>query len=502
MKGLNWKGGRPASLTVLVVAVLVALGCASAPAAKSAAADPAPKAPAWTMETPAPSGGNTYFVGYADGSADAEAKATENATAGMITEIMRYIGVTITAESSATAKSTLDTFEADLVQTVTQSSSGRVSGFQIAEKYVAKSASGVTVYLLGRYATKDLEAEKRRIAAVFQEKLDAVAVPEAEGQALSAAGDAIGAARKFIEAAAAAAGSGIENADIKFERNINSAKAALAKVSIEKLNDRLQASPGQPFAEPFRALVKADGRPLAKVAVLVGYQARLANGRMTTKSVTLLSGDTGEIAFAHPSADFVGKAVLTMRLDLSAATEPLYGISDRFGSMVAGLEDAISDKRASFEYTVVSLARGIPTAVLVADADSAGAVSVGITSSALLQTLSKNGFKVSAAPLAAAVVASQDDAAILAAARSALAGKAERFAYGLSQVVSVKDDRGQKIATVSVEVKVVDLADGRLLYSAVKQVPAVGASEKAAVDAARRQLGQKTIGEDMAAQLP
>jgi len=145
MKGLNWKGGRPASLTVLVVAVLVALGCASAPAATSAAADPAPKAPAWTMETPAPSGGNTYFVGYADGSADAEAKATENATAGMITEIMRYIGVTITAESSATAKSTLDTFEADLVQTVTQSSSGRVSGFQLAEKYVAKSASGVTV---------------------------------------------------------------------------------------------------------------------------------------------------------------------------------------------------------------------------------------------------------------------------------------------------------------------------------------------------------------------
>jgi len=495
-------GGSRALWTGLAVFALVFLGCASAPQAKSAPADAAEKAPAWTMETPAPSGGNTYFVGYADGSEGGEAKATENATAGMITEIMRYIGVTITAESSATAKSTLDTFEADLVQTVKQSSTSRVSGFQIAEKYVAKSASGVTVYLLGRYATKDLEAEKRRIAAVFQEKLDAVAVPEAEGKELLAAGDAIGAARKFIEAAAAAAGSGIENADIKFERNINSAKAALAKVAIEKRNDRLQAAPGQAFAEPFRAVVRADGRPLAKAAVLVGYQSRLANGRMTTKSTTLLTDDAGEIAFEHPSPDFVGKAVLTMRLDLSAATEPLYGVSDRFSAMVAGLEDAIADKRASFEYTVVSLARSIPTAVLVADADGAGALAIGITSSALLQTLSKNGFKVSAAPMPAALIAVGDDAAILAAAKAALAGKADRLAYGVSRVVSVKDDRGQKIATVSVEVKVVDLADGRILYSSVKQVPAVGASEKAAVDAARRQLGQKTIGEDMAAQLP
>lgn len=481
---------------------MVAAGCAGSPAPAPATPESAPKAPAWTLETPAPRDGLTFFVGYADGPADGEVQAAEAATASLIGEIMRYIGVTITADSTATARSTLDSFQADLVQTVKQSSTNRVSGFQISERYVAKRTNAVTVYLLGRYATKDLEAEKRRIAAVFQEKLDAVAVPEAEGKALLEDGDAVGAARRFIAAAAAAAGSDVENSAIKFERNINNAKSALSRVSLTKLNDRLEAYPGAAFPAPFRAKLSVGSRPLAGAPVIVGYQSRLPNGRMTTRTATVLSGADGVASFDHPSPDFVGKAALTMRLDLSSAVEPLYGISDRFSSMVAGLEDEIAGKRVSFEYAVLSRARTVPTAVVVADADSSGALSVGTTSSALLQALSSAGFRVSIATLGADAIAGRDDAAILSAAKGSLAGRAERLAYGTTRVVSVRDDRGQKIATVSAEIKVVELATGNILYSAVKQVPAVATSEREAVEAARRQLGQKTIGEDLAAQLP
>jgi hypothetical protein len=41
-----------------------------------------------------------------------------------------------------------------------------------------------------------------------------------------------------------------------------------------------------------------------------------------------------------------------------------------------------------------------------------------------------------------------------------------------------------------------------MLYSAVRQASAVSSNERQAVDAARRQLGQKAIGEDMASSLP
>jgi hypothetical protein len=481
-----------------ILAALLALGaCAGSP--KKAAE---PKAPDWTLETPAPKDGFTYFVGYADGPANGEAQATESATASLIAEIMRYIGVTITAESSATAKSTLDSYQADLVQTVKQTSTNRIAGFQVSEKFVAKRSAGVTVYILGRYSTKDLEGEKRRIAAVFQEKVDAVAIPEAEGKALLAAGDAIGAARKFIAAAAAAAGSDVDNASIRFERNIQNAKEALAKVSLAKLNDRLEAAPGGVFSAPFKAAVKSDGVPAGNVSLQVGYQYKLANGRMGTKTATAVSSADGTIAFEHPSPDFVGKGTLTMRLDLSAALEPLRGVSSKYTSMVAGLEDEIASKRISFEYAVVSKAREISTAVLIVDADSQNALSVGTTTSALLQTLTGNGFKVRSASLAPDAVAGKDDASVLASAKASLSGQAERFVYGTTRVVSVRDDQGQKIATVSAEVKVVELSTGRMLYTSIKQTPAVAPTEKEAVDAARRLLGQKNLGEELAAQLP
>jgi len=495
---------RLPSFSVALLPLLLNLACASTPAVSAPATPQASenKAPAWTLNTPPPSGGYTYFVGYADGPENGEAQATDNATAGLINEIMRYIGVTISAQSTATAKSTLDSYQADLVQTVKQSSNNRVSGFQIAEKYVAKRSGGVTVYILGKYATKDLEAEKQRIAAVFQEKIDAVAVPEAEGKKLLAQGDAINAVKKFIDAASAASGSDIDNASVKFERNINNAKEALGRITIEKLNDRLQSSVGVKFPSPFRAAVKSDGKPLPQVSLVVGYQSRLANGRMTTKTANITTDNDGVASFDHPSPDFVGKATLTMRLDLSAAMESLYNINDKFSPLVSGLDDAIAEKRVSFEYSVISKAREIPTAVVIVDLDASGNPIGGTTSAALLQTLSKNGFKVSSAPLQADALVGKDDPAVLQAAKTALGNRAERLVFGTTKIVSVKDDRGQKIVTVSAEVKALDLATGQILYSAIKQVPAIASTEKEAADSARRQLGQKTIGDDLASQLP
>ena len=482
------------ALLFAIVAAL-ALSCAGAPAAGS-------KPPAWTLQTPSPDATYTYFVGYSDAPSGQVAQATDAATASLISEIMRYIGVTISAESSATAKATLDSFQADIVQTVKQSSTSRMSGFQVSEKFVATRKEGLTVYILGRFETKALESERKRIAAVFQEKIDAVAKPEAEAKNLLSSGDTIGAAKKFIEAAAAASGSDIDNSAIKFERNLNAAKNAVSSLALEKLNDNLQAAPGIAFVEPFKALVKSGGTPLSGVQVVVSYQTKLPNGRLTSKNISQMSGADGIVAFMHPAPDFVGKAKLTVRLDLSSATEPLYGIPDKFRSMVAGLEDEIAAKRIVFDYGVVSGARKIPTAVLIVDTDQAGAALVGTTSSAFLSTLASNGFSVTAAAMSPDSVVGKDDSSIAESAKAALGAKAQRFAYGVTRVTLIKDDRNQKIATVSADVKVVDLASGRILYSTSKQISAVASSETQAIESARRQLGQKTIGEDAAASLP
>lgn len=488
-------------VSLVLLLVLLGSSCAGTPGSARDAPSDARQVPDWTYETPEPSDGYTYFVGYADGPEGAQVQAMENATASLIAEIMRYIGVTISAESTATARSTLDSFEADLVQTVRQSSNNRVAGFQITDRFTLEKDDGVSVYLLGRYETDELESEKRRIASLFQERIDAVAKPEAKGRELMSAGAMVDAARSFIEAASAAASSSAENAPIQFERNINSAREALSRISLEKLNDNLQAYPGQAFSEAFRARVHAEGMPQRSVPVLVGYQSRLANGRMTTRSSVVMTDNDGVVSFMHPVADFVGDASLSMRLDMGDATESLYGIPQRYASLAVSLEDIIASKRIAFDYTLISRAKEVPTSVFIVDQASDGTLSSGQTSTALTQTLVRNGFSVGTISLDPDIVASGNDSGIAQAA-AALSGKAERLIYGITRVVSIREDGTQKIATVSAEIKVIEIASGRVLYSAVRQIPALAGSESGAVDAARRQLGQTIIGEDLAASLP
>ena len=162
--------------------------------------------------------------------------------------------------------------------------------------------------------------------------------------------------------------------------------------------------------------------------------------------------------------------------------------------MIAGWEDEIAAKRVSFSSSVVSAAKNVPTAVFIVDLEASGAPAAsGNTTTALISTLASNGFSVSQAPLSADSVAGKDDGAVLAAAKAAVGAKAERLVYGTSRVVSSKDDRGQKIVTVSAEVKAVELSSGRILYSATKQASAVSSTEAQAAAAARSQVGQQII---------
>lgn len=493
-------GGLPRILVGLLALGAVSTGTGFFSPAPAVAA--APAAPIWTQTPPPPDAVYTYFVGSADAPAGEDVSATDAATANLVADIMRYLGVTITSETTAVAVAGVKDFQSQLVQTVSQTSSGRVSGFKVIEKYVASRASGITVYLLGRFETAALESERKRLADLFQERMDAVARPEAEGQSLLAAGDALGAARKFIAAAAAASRSGIENSSIKYERNIAAAAEAISKLKVTKLNDQLHASPGAPFPEPFRASLSAGGVPQAQAPFLISYQARQPNGRRTTRTVPGVTGSDGVLAYTPPPPDSVGKATLSIRLDLSADLESLAVPEGKAPASVSGLEDAIATVRASFSYNVASAAASVPTAVLIVDLDESGAPIPGETTmTALLASLVSNGFSATRATLPAGAMVGKDDGEVFAAA-AVLRPQATRLIYGTTRVLSVKEDRGQRIVTLGAEVKAVDLESGRVLYASTPQTSAVSSSEAQAVSSGRRQLGQTLLGADLAAKLP
>ncbi|MEI6876022.1 MAG: hypothetical protein WCL50_12935, partial [Spirochaetota bacterium] len=213
-----------------------------------------PGAPSWVLSTPKADGTETYFVGSASTPGKNLTMATDDATANLVASIMRYIGVKVTVESSATARATLDSYTADIRQTVTTEATNRIAGFSVKDRYSTydKTSGKTTVYLLVAYKTADLEREKARIAAAFVEKTDAVAKPEAEGKAHLAAGrnwDALG---SFVNAALAASGSDIDNAAIKVERNLANAREALKSLRLLVSPPKAPIFSGAPYPEVFQ----------------------------------------------------------------------------------------------------------------------------------------------------------------------------------------------------------------------------------------------------------
>jgi hypothetical protein len=470
--------------TLTAVALCLA-GCASAP-----------KVPSWVLSTPPADSTTTYFVGSASG-ADL-GSVSSDAVNNLIAGIMQYMGVSVKVSSSATAKASLDSYSADIRQTVETQSSNRLSGFQVKEKSIQKNkdTGNYTVHILAGYATKELEKEKSRIAALFKEKADAVAKPEAEGDSLAGGGRYFDAVGKYIEAMAAASGSDVENADIKVERNANKARSAASMLSILSLSGtQILAMAGK---APSRVL-EIQTQPGA--SLVLTYPRKLANGKIGSKTENLNADSKGVAKFTLPSPDFVGKAKIVIRPDFSSALDLLYKLDKKYDSARNALEDTLFSKFAEIGYVVESAAKSLPMVALLADLDSSGNVAAQqIMQSGLLDALVKAGFDVRSLALDPRLVALGTDA-LLPAARKAASPDVVRLVYGSGRVESVRKEGSTFIAAASGSLKVVNLATGAVLYSATKSWQAIGSDETAARTAALRELGSNVFGIDLVSSL-
>ncbi|MFP4534798.1 MAG: hypothetical protein ACLFNP_03690 [Spirochaetaceae bacterium] len=488
------------STVIVTVSAALLLGACATERGSSPAQTEEP-APDWVMRAPEPTDQYEYFVGSSSDESGDTAAAEDQAIADLIAEITRYLGVRVTSETSAEARASLNSFESEVTQTVRQQSEARVAGFRVQDRYVEEQAGRVTVHILARYERSALEAEKRRLEALFQERIDAIAVPEEEAENLESRGAYVRAAQKYIEAAAAAASSDIENAQIRFERNISAARNILSELTIEKLDDNLSALVGSPFDERFRARVTVGGRPLEDVEMLVGYKVLRSNGRTGVSTSRVRTNDEGVAAFQHPVPEFVGTESLTMGLDLDAYLTPLQDAPRSYQSDIDGLLDVLASKRVVFRYSVESGAGSVPTAVVVLATDIAGnPIRDGATESGILQRLSSEGFDIRVLSFPREELNGMSDADLLEEFRRVADPSVRRVVYGVVGIDEF-EERDGVIVRVSGQVRTVRLSDGEVLAVAEGFQRSRGLSSQSAISAAFRGLGNK-FAEQLMRELP
>jgi hypothetical protein len=480
--------------TLILLAVLA--GCVGVPGLAAS--------PDWVGNPPGPDAADTWFTGVGTSKSGDRAEAEEVARADLIDGIMRYLGVKVTAETTAVANASVDDYRTEVRQQLTQEGAGRIAGLTVKDRYVEKGEAGVTVYLLARYATADLEREKRRLEEVFREQQEAVAGPEREGAELERAGRLYEAVLKYLEAAAAASKSDIDNAAIKFERAMNEARAALERISLLKLNDNLRSAAGAAFAEPFRVKAAGGTRPsdpaVPEVVLTVSW-ADWRTGRRQVVSARIKTAEDGVAAFVHPAPEFVGAETVTMGIDIAPSLSGFGKLSKDQQGMVDGLEDLAARKRVTFGLESYSPVREIETAVAVAALDAAGSVLAGQDfPGGVLKALNAAKFRVKAIALDPAVAGGSADAEVLAAASKQAGATVRRIVYGTARVEGVEADSGMFVAKASGSVRVADAGSAEVLLTVSRTRSAVASTAAAAVSTALATLGED-IGQEIANRL-
>lgn len=476
----------------LVVALIVS-SCASTPSI-----------PEWVSQKPASDARYTYFVGSS--SAPDSATAANDATASLIAGIMQYMGVSVSVSSSAEARASLDDYQAQITQTVKTESKGRLAGFEVVEKYIQKDpkTGQYTVHVLARYETKELQKEKARIEALFQEERDAVAIPEKKGDQAATEGRLMDAIRSYAEAMSAAGGSNIENAKIKLERNAKKASELAASLKLTIVSESsLSVALGSKLPASKVALVSNSGGMEQRVAgapLLVTYPKKLASGRVGTGTMQVFTDTNGVTAFEVPPIDIAGNYRVAIQLDFSSISDLLSSLPSWALPYSDAVENELSGIVAYLNYKVISTAKNVPMAVAAYLKDTASARNAdpAVFLSGLKETLLKEGFSLSDAKLPSGYQTPID----LSVLRAIAPADAQRFALASLDVKSITKDGSYFIATAEGSLGVFELASGRTLYSATKSAQGMGLSEAESVSNALKTLGSQAFGKDLLSALP
>ena len=181
--------------------------------------------------------------------------------------------------------------------------------------------------------------------------------------------------------------------------------------------------------------------------------------------------------------------------------ETLEDAPDQFFSYVEGLEELITAKRVTFEYTVISRAKEISTGIAFVDVDRAGNPrNISDCQAGILESLSEAGFRVRALRVDFPME-NMSDQEIIDRVAALYGTQVERVIFGVANISEFSDTDGNYIVKVAGTVKTADLFSSAILYTGNAFKRSRGGNAQSAISAAFKGLGRE-FGKEMAAKLP
>ena len=489
---------------MLIVLLLTLAGCATGPSEVESREE----VPDWIVSPPEDTREKVYFVGAGSESGGDEGEAKVKASEALVSSIISFIGIEIESDTPVEAREALNEYRAELTRSIRRDAGVSTPGFTVKDTYIERRGTLVNVYLLGSYEKEELLSQKSRLRRLFNKKLSAVESLERRGDELRSEGQLYRAVARYIEAAASAVHEDIPDAEAAYERNIDSALAAIEAIRLERLNNNLVGYVRQSFSTSFRCKVSSGAEKengLKEVPLAVRYRVVTGNGEREAEEASVITNDAGIAEFVRPAPRFVGSDTVTFMLDIEEILQPLTSLEnlpEGFSRKSEELRAAASRQRLSFSYTVTSRATEIPTAVWVMGFDNGGnPLPQSEITTGIIEVLRNENFNVSTVSLNSELLEGSD-AEIMSKFTDERGNRFERLIFGSAYISDFNDEGGRYSVQVSGDVKAADLPSGIILYdSGTVSKSANGQNLQSAISAAFKEFG-KHVGKELSRQLP
>lgn len=275
----------------------------------------------------------------------------------------------------------------------------------------------------------------------------------------------------------------------KMERIISSIQLSPASVPGDTVS-------GRAFSRDFavKAVITDEKGtiPLAGFPCRVSFPVYGEDGSVSQDTAEIVTNNAGIASFRAPVPQHTGKNALTVSLNV-----PLRD------SIVANIAaDLVHDGvlSVSFDHSVETPRKNIPTTISFLDYDKNGnpVLSNNRTATSLLRPLIQKGFSRIGMADFPRQLAAGDEQKLLDAARAQFGSGVQRFIYGTNRIESLeKGEDEQWHCAMRAELSVWDFTLNRKIHTAVITHSATGATEAAAIEAARKELAGALLVDDL-----
>ena len=275
------------------------------------------------FNVPQSSASHEYFT--ASGSGANPARAEKEAEANLLTEVMRWIGVSIKTNTTSASFGTINDLDKFIEKEITENAAAEIKNLKIKSRHIEKSASITTVYLLAEYDKKELEKEKRRLLKLAEERADSVSRPHKKGDEFYDEKKYFKAFEQYSEAACSALKFGIDNGEIKFKENIEAAKQSLKNIKIEALCESYIA--GGTGSASVTARVQTE----PEMPLTVTYSLQAVNGKRVSKKIIIekiTADENGFAEFRLPEKTSAGEGFIIFAADITAVQNNLAALKN------------------------------------------------------------------------------------------------------------------------------------------------------------------------------